>query len=95
MGFTGGAPQAIGTGGRALTRRAKDVASRADGVRQARSQGVGGSGGSPVGAALQRFAAAYATFDEGVGAELRALGTLADHTGQDIEAAGCAPGGVL
>lgn len=87
MGFSGGDTDALASGGDTLTTAGRDVASTREGIAACGRAGGAGAGGSPVGAAMQRFAAAYGVYLDDTGTQVQALGTLARATGEDIAAA--------
>ena len=53
----------------------------------ARPQVASGAAGGPVAASVARFVAAYGALTDGIGSGVKALGTLARVTGEDIAAA--------
>jgi len=86
-GAIGGDPATITAGGRQLVSASKDVRTRGIGINHAGSTGGPACGGSAVGAALERFVAAYSQFTGDVSTELNALGTLANNGAADLVAA--------
>jgi glucokinase len=89
----GGDPVSIAAGGAQLSSTGKSVATRPWGISSAQSAGSPASGGSPVDAALARFAAAYGEFVGDVALELAALGAVAASTAGDLNVAGGTTGG--
>lgn len=88
MGGVGGNPTTIGGAATQLLSCATSVADRPHGIDSATAQGEAGVGHPDLGSALGRFGAAYSQFSTDVGAELKALGTLAESAAADLNKAG-------
>ena len=88
MSVVGGDPGVVSSGAGELTSVGTTVGQAATAVNSAGRSAAGGAGDTPLGAALERFAAAFSQNLTDLETEIRAAATLAGNGAADLATAG-------